>query len=403
VIAGAWRGAGAWLVAALIGLAPAAVAADRPATPAAGASVQVVARRAVELPGRRLLALSPDGRRLLARDDDRLCLHDALTLAEERCVAPDTGSIDEGTVAWSPDGRRLAFSEDAARLLVDGDLWLLEAETGRLTNLTDDGIYEVDLFGDDPADPDPLWFDALPTWSPDGRELAFARTIRRDGEWAGTGLYRIAAAGGEPEVVLKLSLEVPFQVFTAMAWTPGGRLVYTVAHPDRDFAQNGVWTVGLDGSGPRHVAETDPDRGYPLLVAVAPAGDAALTIDLAAVGALVAPSPVLSLVDLETGTRTAVDQPVPGAPPATPAGATFAPAGGSILVAFGGAAGRLALRGADGTLETVATGLPVAAAPLRRNLVWAADGTVLVPTGPSSGELLRLDGSGTPVAATPGP
>lgn len=308
-------------------------------------------------------------------------------------------------MAWSPDGGRIAFTEDALRLLVDGDLWVLEVETGRLTNLTDDGVDRVDFLGDDPADPDPLFFDVVPTWSPDGRELAFARSVRRNGEWEGTALYRIAAGGGQPELVLKLNLDTPFLVYTRMAWTPADRLVVTVAHPDFDFPNNGVWTVGLDGSGPRHLAAgTDPDRGYPLLLAVSPAGDAALTIDLAAVFDIFAPGAGLSLIDLETGTRTALDAPPPAGDPAPPSGATFSPDGASVLVAFGAADGRLALRGEDGALEIVATGVPVAAEPLRRNLTWAADGTVLVPGGPSAGTLLRLDvDGGTPPAATPGP
>src|SRR5687767_14130338 len=98
------------------------------------------ALRPVEVP-ERVLGLSPDGRLLAAWNPDRLCTYDAETLAERACadLEAERIKIDPETVVWSPDGARLAFSERAFELFLDGDLWVMEAATGALTNVTDDG------------------------------------------------------------------------------------------------------------------------------------------------------------------------------------------------------------------------------------------------------------------------
>jgi Tol biopolymer transport system component len=83
-----------------------------------------------------------------------------------------TGPADRDP-AWSPDGRRLAFTSTR-----DGneEIYVLDVESGFQTRLTFDAARDHD-----------------PTWSPDGSRIAFAGY--RDGN---SEIYVMAAAGGIP-------------------------------------------------------------------------------------------------------------------------------------------------------------------------------------------------------------
>jgi len=78
------------------------------------------------------------------------------------------GDWDDGSPAYSPDGRRVAFTSDRAEerwTWPGNDVWVLELASKRLTRLTDERVF---------AGP--------PAWSPDGRQLAFAASPRREAE-----------------------------------------------------------------------------------------------------------------------------------------------------------------------------------------------------------------------------
>ena len=95
------------------------------------------------------------------------------------------GDEDDGAPAWSPDGRRLAFtrtrpaSHGAAPFM---DIWTLDVETGRERNLT--------------AGRGPCF---QPAWSPDGGSIAFAGHTEPNDIWWGKdyGIWTIPADGGD--------------------------------------------------------------------------------------------------------------------------------------------------------------------------------------------------------------
>src|SRR5262249_37810201 len=97
------------------------------ATPGPTAEIGVAGPRAIELPDTRIISLSPDGRWLVAAKPatgyqrGQLCVYDVETLAQRACG--DLSGLDSGLrvedVVWSPDSSRLAFAEEAFKVLKD--------------------------------------------------------------------------------------------------------------------------------------------------------------------------------------------------------------------------------------------------------------------------------------------
>ena len=98
------------------------------------------------------------------------------------------GDWDDGSPAFSPDGRRIAFTSDRTAERWSwpaNDIWVLDLPSKGLTRLTDETVF---------AGP--------PAWSPDGRQLAFVASRRRH-EDGYTDL--MVADAGTPAAVRKLT------------------------------------------------------------------------------------------------------------------------------------------------------------------------------------------------------
>jgi Tol biopolymer transport system component len=361
------------------------------------AALRVGEKRPVELAGAQILSLSPDGRWLAARKDKALCLYDAATLAEQHCAELPDGQFDSRGVAWSPDSTRIALTEDVYRTLVESDLWVMDASTGALTNLTDDGatgsVLKPKTTGADPQ------FDAVPAWSPDSKTLIFARTPASRDQ---TALYRVAATGGEAQLVWTITTHGPFALFYGLRWSRDGQhILYTLAHPDADNSGNGVWMVDQDGRNARPVARaTDKDLGYPMLIDVTARGDRALIWYYLASQMYVTKPNVsyYALLDLDTGAIEPLKQAAGDAPEFfSPQNAIFSPDGSKLLYSYrdGDLTTRLVVRDLGGGAEQVLLSQPgkaIGASDFGQGLNWSADDTVYAAAGPGSGLLLRLAG-----------
>jgi Tol biopolymer transport system component len=373
-------------------LAPTLAPTSVPAT-----ALRVTEERPIALAGSQILSLSPDGRRLAARKDKALCLYDAATLVEQHCAELPNGQFDSRGVAWSPDSTRIALTEDLYRLMVESDLWVLDATTGALTNLTDDGatgsVLKPKTTGADPQ------FDAAPAWSPDGKTLIFARTpASRDR----TAIYRVDAAGGEAQRVWTVTTHGPFVLFYGLRWSLDGRhILYNVAHPEADNSRNGVWIVDQDGRNSRQLARaTDKDLGYPMLIDVTARGDRALIwYYLASQLYVTKPNAsYFALLDLDTGAIEPLKQ--AGSDKLeylSPQNAIFSPDGSKLLYSYRDAdlTARLVVRDLSGGPEQVLLSQPgkgIGASDFGQGLNWSADNTVYAATGPGAGQLLRLAG-----------
>lgn len=130
-----------------------------------------------------------------------------------------------GSPRWSPDGRWIVFDsrEDG-----NSELFVISAEGGPLRRLTNDKAN-----------------DSLPCWSPDGQTVYF-----RSNRSGSQQLWKIPAQGGP---AAQLTQQGVFESFAS----PDGKFVYY----SKGRGINGLWRVGIDGSGEEPVPEL-ADAGY---------------------------------------------------------------------------------------------------------------------------------------------
>ncbi|MHB8797944.1 MAG: winged helix-turn-helix domain-containing protein [Thermoanaerobaculia bacterium] len=131
--------------------------------------------------------------------------------------------------AFSPDGSRLVFQSQEQVILGGGQwvasrdstLWLLEVATGALTPLT--------RRGSTPGG------HGAPRWSPDGSSIVYVSN-----DWRLSGIWRVPAAGGDPERIAETAGWLAEPVFD-----PSGRSLFALhSTPDRGLA---VVLVPLEG------------------------------------------------------------------------------------------------------------------------------------------------------------
>jgi WD40 repeat protein len=383
-------------------LAPAAVAQEASSLPA----IRLVDARRIELPGVRILSMSPEGgsiagvRPAVGYADGELCTFDAATLAERACtsVAGLGSTLRLEDVRWSPDGTQLAFTANAFQTFRDGDLWLMDAATGEVTNLDDDGFEGSLPFGDDVADAR-VTVDVSPAFTPDGLGLSFSRSTFDGSVPVGNDIAIVPLAGGESTNLVTVSDRLGV-VYFGMAWTPdGSRLAYSHLEPDPEDPRNGIWTIGGDGTD-RHLlaGRLDPELGGPAVAQMSPAGDRLLAwYPVAAMR--YSGRYALALVDLTTGQAYPLVVDDPASLVAGITMATFSPDGSALLEVTTNTSPNHQVRIRDLETDAVMPLLPdgiEAAGPPQFGMMptWATNGTVLLTGGGdlSGATLLTLEG-----------
>ncbi len=127
--------------------------------------------------------------------------------------------------AWSRDGTKIAYYAFAqTQPSRSPEIWVMDADGSNPKKLTDHGID--------------------PTWSPDGKQIAFAS--RRDGVFQ---IYAMNSDGSSVHPLTKGKAES-----SNPAWAPdGGAIAYASATGDD---RRGLFLMGADGSEPRGLAHS---------------------------------------------------------------------------------------------------------------------------------------------------
>jgi len=150
------------------------------------------------------------------------------------------GDFDHVDPAWHPDGERLVFvarrdeDEDYSR---NRDLWCLNVTDGDLSPLLTD-----------------LGTLSNPVYSPDGRSLAFLRTVLEPGRAGGSQLW-VVEGGEEPRrLAAELDRPVNSNIMTdirapgarrvSLQWSKDSDAIYFIAP---DWGSSYVYRAGMDG------------------------------------------------------------------------------------------------------------------------------------------------------------
>ncbi len=178
-------------------------------------------------------SFSPDGQQLVYESEGDIWRVHLTTGVAQRLT---THAARDRSAAWSPDGREIAF---VSSRLGQPKVFVMSAagERTALRQLTDDSFGE-----------------ASPVWSPDGRWILF--TSARDDHFYSRAIYRVPAAGGQPE---RLTPADDARNNLPSFSPEGSRLAYI---SDRAGYLN-IWLMNPDGSGHRQVTDVPQDQDYP--------------------------------------------------------------------------------------------------------------------------------------------
>lgn len=162
------------------------------------------------------------------------------------CAIQIAGAHDDVPIAFSPDGTRLLFVR-----ITDGEQGTLMELTVPDVSLTSDqaitgSVREVGVPGMLVTVND--YFGAPASWSPDGKQIAFAATDPSlpNGNMR---IWVIDADGGDP-----VSLTADRAVYTGAEWSPDGRRI--AFDRDNGSGWHDLFVVEPDGSGETNLTES---------------------------------------------------------------------------------------------------------------------------------------------------
>ncbi len=159
---------------------------------------------------------------------------------------------DDTFPSWSPDGKRVAFVSDRDGHVMNG---ISTAE-----------IYVIDADGDNPQNlTNNPGSDRDPSWSPDGKRIAFSSLRRdKDGNLGHFDIYVMDADGGNPRRLT----ENPHGA-RSPSWSPdGGRIVFSTRRDGHFRTKFGItseiYVMDADGQGEQRLTENRQNDSYPV-------------------------------------------------------------------------------------------------------------------------------------------
>jgi Tol biopolymer transport system component/DNA-binding winged helix-turn-helix (wHTH) protein len=261
-----WIGAAAGLI--LLDLA--GIAAGWRAGHRSAASMRITERRLTGNPENDPVmgaAISPDGKYIAFSDRAGLFLRAVGTGETHPVILPDEGKMQ--FVSWFPDGshvlatrtnlatdkpslwnvsvfggapRKLMDSAERGAVSPDGSqIVFLRGEYGRaeIWQMQSDGQQARKILGQ-PGDN----FESV-VWSPDGRGIAFLRSVYLHGwEEADASLGICDPSTGKTNYILSSA-----RLGSALAWAPDGRLIYSLSELPPNQRDSNLWAMKIDSGG----------------------------------------------------------------------------------------------------------------------------------------------------------
>ncbi len=284
------------------------------------------------------LLLSPDGESLLVdAGGEAFCFLATSTMTIESCVPwqDRLRSVDFQRLAWSPDSRYVAVTENVLVLFHESDIWLLDVEQRSLQNLTDDGL-DRDFLRSQDSSTVPV--DLLPVWSPDGSRILFVRSDFGAEDIRVTDLNVLDLDDRSVTGLGTVDRNYPMAVYMGLHWMADDTIFYSTETPDRDKATNGIWRLAPESDTPEQIlAENPAERNPPILVDVTPDGATGLIWYPYLAGQFSTEPEVAlyALLDMETGVVEPLEPTqFDGAFWYGPSNATLSPDGSKVLYTY---------------------------------------------------------------------
>ncbi len=183
-------------------------------------------------------AWSPDGLRIAFVSNGFRDVYVAASAGGDVKRLTNTPQVPEEGPSWSPDGRRIAYYAFPAAGL---ELWVMDA----------DGSHKRRLVSEGDVSDRRLSYGWPIVWSPDGTELAYT------GEALGS--YHVLVVGVESG--RRRELVPGFEDASGPTWSPDGRAIAFMSN--HDSRQLEIWVVGVDGAGLRRLTRNETTDASP--------------------------------------------------------------------------------------------------------------------------------------------
>jgi Tol biopolymer transport system component len=149
--------------------------------------------------------------------------------------------LDDDTFpTWSPDGRKIAFEsmQVAEGVLNHSDIFVMDADGANRTNITQNSRAS----------------NRTPSWSPDGSNIAYAavRNVNRADLWnSDLDIFVMNADGTDP---VRLTEDARFNWLPS--WSPDGKRIAFVRATHNDITDCDIYVMNADGTGLVNLTQT---------------------------------------------------------------------------------------------------------------------------------------------------